>query len=30
MTDFPEEFNYEQATEKYPFNPKESMNTVLT
>ncbi|CAD8159976.1 unnamed protein product [Paramecium pentaurelia] len=30
MTDFPDEFNYEQATEKYPFNPKESMNTVLT
>jgi dynein heavy chain len=30
MTDFPDEYNYEQATEKYPFNPRESMNTVLT
>lgn len=30
MTDFPEEYNYDAAVEKYPFNPKESMNTVLT
>jgi len=30
MTDFPDEYNYEAAVNKYPFNPKESMNTVLT
>lgn len=30
MNDFPEEYNYEQIAEMYPFNPKESMNTVLT
>lgn len=30
MHDFPEEFNYEKIAEIYPFNPKESMNTVLT
>ncbi|CAD8104239.1 unnamed protein product [Paramecium sonneborni] len=30
MTNFPDEFNYEQGTEKYPFNSKESMNTILT
>lgn len=30
MSDFPDEFDYLAATEKYPFNPRESMNTVLT
>lgn len=30
MSDFPDEFDYMAATEKYPFNPRESMNTVLT
>jgi dynein heavy chain len=30
MSDFPDEFDYEKTVALYPFNPKESMNTVLT
>jgi dynein heavy chain len=30
ISDFPDEFDYEKAVEAYPFDPKESMNTVLT
>jgi dynein heavy chain len=30
MRDFPHEFEYEKTVALYPFNPKESMNTVLT
>lgn len=30
MSDFPDEYDYEKVVSLYPFNPSESMNTVLT